>query len=201
MRRLTAILLMLMMLLAVPASADTPDNPPFSPVGRWETRLEETMCATILYVLPNGVFQHVSEGVTVRGTWTQEDYDLYLDGDEGSTWKYTFDPELNALVIDQSFVCMPDAYTGHFVLQLEDSGWCYLVYYIYGDVHPDMPQGAFHHEAGYGVPCETWKLMGAWTSDGQSLILASMDGAYSWVLELDPETGVPLDVDGYHFLP
>ena len=217
MRCLTAILLLLMLLLTVPASADTPDDPPFSPFGRWETRLEETLCATILRVLPNGVFQFVSEGVTVRGTWTQEDYDLYLDGDQGGTWKYTFDPELNALVIDdnlhlwhpeftgyfdiQSFICMPDAYTGHFALQLEDSGWGYLVYYIYGDVHPDMPQGAFLHEAGYAAPCETWELMGVWASDGQSLLLASMDGAYSWTLELDPETGVPLDVDGYHFLP
>ena len=68
-------ILLVMLLFAVPASADTPDDPPFSLVGRWETRLEETLCATILHVLPNGVFQHVSEGVTVRGTWTQEDYE------------------------------------------------------------------------------------------------------------------------------
>lgn len=219
MRRLTAILLLLMLLFAIPASADTPDDPPFSPIGRWETRLEETLCATILHVLPNGVFQYVSEGVTTRGTWAQEDYVLYLDGDDGGTWEYTFDPTLNALALGdglhlwrpvytsgneveyQSFVCMSDAYTGHFAILLENTSWFYLVYYIYGGVHPDMPQGAFHHEAGYDAPCETWKLWGVWASDGQSIILASLDGAYSWELELDPETGIPLDVDGYHFLP
>lgn len=217
MRRLTAVLLLFMLLFTVPASADTPDDPPFSPIGRWETRLEETLCATILHVLPNGVFQYVSEGVTTRGTWAQEDYVLYLDVDEGSTWECTFDPMLNALDIGdnlhlwrpeftgyfntQSFACMPEAYTGWFALLLQDSGWFSLVYYIEGDVHPDMPQGAFHHEAGYAAPCETWELWGIWASDGQSIILASLDGAYSWELALDPETGIPLDVDGYHFLP
>lgn len=216
MRRLTAVLMMLMLMFTAVASAGTPDDPPFSPIGRWETLPEETRCTAILHVLPNGVFQYASEGVTVRGTWTQDEYTLFLDGDEGSTWKYTFDPDLNVLASDdklhlsrpsytgdidiQSFVCMVDAYTGHFAFLLDSNSWFDLVYYIYGDTHPAVPQGAFHHEAGT-LPCETWKLTGVWASDGQSIILSSMDGAYSWVLALDPETGIPVDGDGYHFLP
>ena len=68
MRRLTAVLMMLMLLFTAAASADTPGDPPFTPYARWETRPGETLCTAILHVLPNGVFQYASEGVTVRGT-------------------------------------------------------------------------------------------------------------------------------------
>lgn len=216
MRRFTALLLLLALLCPLAAQADRPGDPPVAFPGRWETSPEETLCATVLFMLENGEYMRISAGVTTRGTWTQEEYALTLLNEDAALLTWVYDPEARAIVTGdglhlhravrsmdgsgwQSFTCIPEAYTGFFTLLMFNDNSFELTYYSLGDVNPDLPE-VFHDATPLHEGVQGRMAFGHYLDDGTTLTLAAYLSDDVWQLPLDPETGLPTDTDDYHFI-
>lgn len=216
MRRFTALLLLLALLCPLAAQADRPGDPPVFFPGRWETSIEETLCATALHMLENGEYMLISAGVTTRGTWTQEEYSLTLQSEDGAAITWVYDPEARAIATScglhlysvlpsmdasdwQGFTILPEAYTGCFGLILSNDGSFLLTYYYIGDVHPELPE-AFHDSIPTHDGTATRLLHGHYLNDGATLTLAATLSDDVWYLPLDPQTGIPADADDYRVI-
>lgn len=104
MRRMTAMLLM-MCLFALTLTAETATP---NVTGKWRTAGNETLCAAILLINPDGTFRQTTEGHTVTGVWSLSDSALTLTADrdflygvtvETLTAVYTFDEENTVITV------------------------------------------------------------------------------------------------------
>ena len=87
MRKLTLFLTLLLTLSLLNGCVPKPDL-----MGRWETRPEETLCATLLFLNGDRSFTHHQEGRNLVGTWDLHGNTLTLTHD-GGAFTYTLDRE------------------------------------------------------------------------------------------------------------
>ena len=212
MRRLTALLLLISLLCSLAAQAE--GTIPTGLAGRWETSAEETLCATMLYIMYNGQYRLISEGMTSEGICHLEGETLIFESSDGFVLTCTY---TTAISPNERFITFSDGlrlhpcidvdfqglrfaspgYTGHFSLMLLDDNRFMLHYYFIGDTHPELPEGS-----AYMTIEDTTYLMaiGTWLAYDTHLLLTTVFGD-TWELPLDPETGLPTGTDNWHFIP
>ncbi|MBR3764608.1 MAG: hypothetical protein IKK57_08705 [Clostridia bacterium] len=213
MRRLTALLLLITMLCPLAAQAE--GAIPTGLAGRWETSAEETLCATMLYIMYNGQYRLISEGMTSEGVCRLEGDTLILESHDGHIIScgchitpasplertITLSDDLRLYpCIDVEFQWLNFAspgYTGHFSLMLLDDNRFMLHYYFIGDTHPELPEGS----ASMIIEDTTYLMaIGTWLAYDTHLLLTTVFGD-TWELALDPETGLPTGTENLHFIP
>ena len=212
MRRFTALLLLLALLCPLAARAE--GTIPTGLAGRWETSAEDTLCATMLYIMYNGQYRLISEGMTSEGICRLEGDTLTLESSDGFVLTCTY---AAAISPNERFITFSDGlrlypcididfqglrfaspgYTGHFSLMLLDDNRFMLHYYFIGDTHPELPEGS-----AYMTIEDTSYLMtrGTWLAYDAHLLLTTEFGD-TWELPLDPETDLPMCTDSWHFIP
>ncbi|MBQ2954671.1 MAG: hypothetical protein IJE07_14160 [Clostridia bacterium] len=212
MRRLTALLLLIALLCSLAAQAE--GAIPTGLAGRWETSAEETLCATMLYIMYNGQYRLISEGMTSEGICHLEGETLIFESSDGFVLTCTY---TTAISPNERFITFSDGlrlhpcidvdfqglrfaspgYTGHFSLMLLDDNRFMLHYYFIGDTHPELPEGS-----AYMTIEDTTYLMtiGTWLAYDTHLLLTTVFGD-TWELPLDPETSLPTGTDNWHFFP
>ena len=211
MRRLTAALMLLTLLFTLTIFAEPASGPvlPAGLAGRWETSADETLCASLLYLMHNGQYRWISGGVTTEGFCRLDGDTLTLKSNDGYVLSCTWDstpttPTEQTITlgdgtrlyrcIDIDFLevrITPEEYSGLFSLILINDSRFLLHYYSIGDVHPDLPEGS-------GLMTlngtEYWAVLGAWLAYDDHLLLTTVTGNV-WELPFDFETGMPLDRD------
>ena len=95
MRKPTLLLSLILILSLLTACTPWPDL-----TGRWETSVDETLCATVLWLNGDGTFLHIQEGRTDEGTWTLKDDTLTLCTGDGGTFSYTLDQPTGRLSME-----------------------------------------------------------------------------------------------------
>lgn len=212
MRRLTAALMMLTLLFTTTVFAEPASGAvlPTGLAGRWETSADETLCASLLYLMYNGQYRLISEGVTTEGMCQLDGDTLTLVSSDGYVTTFTWDSTpttpteqtitfgdgtrlYRCIDIDFVGVDLPRAeYSGSFDLLLMNDSRFWLNYYFFGDVHPILPEGS----AVMATPNDTdyWTVFGAWLAYDDHLLLTTVTGDV-WELPFDFETGLPVDTD------
>lgn len=213
MRRLTALLLLFTLLCPLAAPAE--EGAPTFLGGRWETSTEETLCASILYLMYNGQYRLISQGMTTEGVYRLKGETLTLTGSDGHVTTCTCD--IAAVAPRDRFITFPSGtrlypcidvdfqalsfaspdYTGHFdILLLRDNRFM-LHYYRIGDTHPALPEGSALLKIGeidYNL------YFGAWLPYDTHLLLTT-DAGDVWELPFAAITGVPVGTGSWRYVP
>lgn len=213
MRRLIALLLVFVLLCPLAAPAE--ESVPTVLGGRWETSSEETLCATILYLMFNGQYRLIAEGVTTEGVYRLEGDALTLTDSDGRVTACTC--KIAAVIPRDRFITFPGGtrlypcidvefdslrfaspdYTGHFDLLLLRDNRFMLHYYRIGDVHPSLPEGGDLLKIG---DTDFNLYFGAWLACDDHLLLTTQSGDV-WELPLASKTGLPIGSGSWHFVP
>ena len=210
MRRLTAMLLTLVLLFTLSASAE---NAAPDPTGRWETSLNETLCATVLTLTPDCRFLMYSEGRATSGDWTLADDSLTLtthcDSLSGVTVEpltavYAFDASASVITIpgglhlyrsvpefQGTWVGFPETAASDSIHLFVGGERFVLCYTVMGSDEPELPYGGHWFEGSY------W-LEGRWSVAEGHYVLTT-DQGYVFYLIQSPVTGF-LTTEDSHLL-
>lgn len=212
MRQFTALLLLLALLCPLAARAEVPL--PTGLAGRWETSWEETLCAPMLYIMYNGQYRLISEGMTSEGICRLEGDTLTLESSDGFVLTCTY---TTAISPNERFITFSDGlrlhpcidvdfqglrfaspgYTGHFSLMLLEDNRFMLHYYFIGDTHPDLPEGT----ATMTIEDTPYLMIrGTWLAYDTHLLLTTEFGDV-WELPFDPVTGLPTGTGSWRYFP